>query len=74
MSNQEIISQALNLPLADRILIVNELVESFNPMNPNVEEQWKVELLKREKLLKTGELKTVSYEEFFAKDCSLSYV
>jgi len=68
MSNQEIISQALNLPLADRLLIVNELVESFNPMNPNVEEQWKVELLKREKLLKSGELKTVSYEEFFGED------
>ena len=65
MSNQEIISQALNLPLADRLLIVNELVESFNPMNPNVEEQWKAELLRREKLLKSGELKTVSYEEFF---------
>jgi len=68
MSNQEIISQALNLPLADRLLIVNELVESFNPMNPNVEEQWKVELLKREKLLKSGELKTVSYKEFFGED------
>ena len=68
MSNQEIISQALNLPLADRLLIVNELVESFNPMNPNIEEQWKVELLKREKLLKSGELKTLSYEEFFGED------
>jgi len=68
MSNQEIISQALNLPLADRLLIINELVESFNPMNPNVEEQWKAELLKREKLLKSGELKTVSYEEFFGED------
>ena len=68
MSNQEIISQALNLPLADRLLIVNELVESFNPMNPNVEEQWRVELLRREKLLKSGELKTVSYEKFFGED------
>ena len=68
MSNQEIISQALNLPLADRLLIVNELVESFNPMNPNVEEQWRVELLRREKLLKSGELKTLSYEEFFGED------
>jgi len=37
-------------------------------MNPNVEKQWKVELLKREKLLKSGELKTLSYEEFFGKD------
>ena len=68
MSNQEIISQALNLPLADRLLIVNELVESFNPMNSDVEEQWKAELLKREKLLQSGELKTVSYEEFFGED------
>jgi len=68
MSNQEIISQALNLPLAERLLIVNELVESFNPMNSDVEEQWKVELLKREKLLKAGKLKTVSYEEFFGED------
>ena len=37
MSNKEIISEALNLPLADRLFIVNTLVESFNPMDSDVE-------------------------------------
>jgi len=68
MSNQEIILQALKLPLADRLQIVNELVESFNAMQPDIEHKWKKELLKREERLQSGELKTVSYEEFFGEN------
>jgi hypothetical protein len=37
MSNVEIISEALNLPLTDRLLIVNRLIESFNPMDSDIE-------------------------------------
>ena len=68
MSKQEIILEALNLPLADRLLIVNKLVESFNPMNSDVQEKWKKELLKRDELLEKGQLNTLSYEEFFGEN------
>ncbi len=68
MSNREIISEALNLPLADRLFIVNKLVESFNPMNAEVEKKWLEEINQREKLLEAGELKTLSYREFFGEN------
>ena len=68
MSNKEIISEALNLPLADRLFIVNKLVESFNPMNSKVEKNWIDEVNNRKKLLAAGKLETVSYKEFFGKD------
>jgi len=65
MSNKEIIFEALNLPLADRLFIVNRLVESFNPMDAEVEKKWIDEVSNRKKLLKTGKLETISYSEFF---------
>lgn len=68
MSNKEIISEALNLPLADRLFIVNKLVESFNPMNSEVEKNWIEEVNDRKKLLEAGKLETVSYKEFFGEN------
>jgi len=65
MSNKEIILEALNLPLADRLFIVNKLVESFNPMNTEIEKKWIDEVTNRKKLLDAGKLETISYSEFF---------
>ena len=68
MSNKEIISQVLTLPLDDRLFIVNKVIESFNPMNSEVEKQWLDEVTNRKKLLEAGELETISYSEFFGED------
>ncbi len=68
MSNQEIISQTLTLPLADRLFIVNQIVESINPMDNKIEKQWIEEVKSRHKLLEIGKLETVSYKEFFGED------
>lgn len=68
MSNTEIISEALNLPLVNRLFIVNKLVESFNPMNADVEKEWLKELKERKELLEQEKLETVSYKEFFGED------
>jgi len=65
MSNKEIISQALTLPLADRLFIVNQIVESFNPMNSDIEKKWINEVKERKELLEVGKLETVSYKDFF---------
>lgn len=65
MSNKEIIFEALNLPLADRLFIVNQLVESFNPMEKEVEKKWIDEVSNRKRLLEAGKLETISYSEFF---------
>ena len=65
MSNTEIISEALNLPLAERLLIVNTLVESFNTMDKDVEKAWLEEVEKRKVQLQNNEIETISYKEFF---------
>jgi len=65
MSNNEIVTEALSLPLADRLYIVNQLLESFNPIQPQIESKWKDELSKRKKLLESKEAQTLSYQEFF---------
>lgn len=68
MSNKEILSEALNLPLAERLFIVNQLIESFNSMNDKIEKKWIDEVFKRKKLYEAGELKTRSYQEFFGEN------
>ena len=68
MSNKEILSEALNLPLAERLFIVNQLIESFNSMNEKMEKKWTNEASKRKKLYEAGELRTLSYKEFFGED------
>ena len=65
MSHQELVSEALNLPLSERLMMVNTLVESFNPMQEEVALEWKEELKHREKSLHTEDSKTISYDEFF---------
>jgi len=37
MSNNEIVSEALSLPLADRFYSVNQLLESFNPIQSQLD-------------------------------------
>ncbi len=68
MSNKEIISEALNLPLADRLFIVNKLIESFNPMDESIQKKWLKEIDDRQALFEKGELETLSYSEFFDED------
>lgn len=68
MSNTEILSEALNLPLTERLFIVTKLIESFNKMNSDIEKSWMQELHDRKKLLEAGELKTISYKEFFSEN------
>jgi len=67
MSYTEIVSEALELPVSDRLQIVNELVESFNPMESDVEAKWEEELMERHKLFEAGKIRTVSYEEIFGE-------
>jgi len=67
MSNTEIITEALNLPLAERLLIVNTLVESYNSMDSDIETEWIKEVKKRQRQLDNNEVETLSYQDFFGE-------
>jgi putative addiction module component (TIGR02574 family) len=65
MSLNEIIDEALTLKPQDRYLIIENLVQSLNQPNLEIDKLWIEESSKRVKALKDGSLKTVSYEDVF---------
>ena len=65
MSLNEIIDEALTLKPQDRYLIIENLVQSLNQPNLEIDKLWIEESSKRVKAIKDGSLKTVSYEDVF---------
>ncbi len=64
MSKNDILEGALNLPIEDRIKLVETLLESYNSFdNDSIEKAWLEEVTKRTENLDNSD--TLSYEEFF---------
>ncbi|RLA74371.1 MAG: hypothetical protein DRG78_21390 [Epsilonproteobacteria bacterium] len=68
MSINEILKNALILPIDERIIITDMLTQSLNPMDKEIEKNWIDEVNQRLELLDKGELTTISSEEFFNED------
>ncbi len=66
MSLNEIINEALILKPQERYLIIENLVQSLNQPNSEIDKLWIEESMKRVQAIKDGTLKTVSYEDVFA--------
>ena len=65
MSINEILKSVLELPLDERVVVVDLLTQSLNTPNSEIEQKWEDEVNKRLELLDNGELETVSSEDFF---------
>jgi putative addiction module component (TIGR02574 family) len=65
MSTAEVIEQALSLKAADRYLLLELLHSSLDKPDPEIEQVWHEEILRRVKALDEGQMKTVSMEEVF---------
>jgi hypothetical protein len=64
MSKNDILEGALNLPIEDRIKLVETLLESYNSFDNNsIEKAWVDEVNKRAENL--DDSNTLSYEDFF---------
>lgn len=64
MSKNDILESALNLPIEDRIKLVETLLESYNSFdNDSIEKTWVDEVTKRAENLDDSD--TLSYKEFF---------
>ena len=64
MSKNDILESALNLPIEDRIKLVETLLESYNSFdNDSIEKDWLDEVTKRAENLDDSD--RLSYEEFF---------
>ena len=65
MSLAKIIDEALHLKPQDRYVIIENLVNSLNEPNSEIDKVWIEESLKRLESYKTGAMKTYSYAEVF---------
>ncbi len=65
MSTTEVIKQALKLKSADRYLLLEMLHSSLDKPDPEIDQVWHVEILRRIKAFDEGRLETVSMEETF---------
>ncbi|HDY70672.1 MAG TPA: addiction module protein [Nitrospirae bacterium] len=67
MKTNELISEAMSLPVEVRTLLVNKLLESLNPPDKEIDELWAKEAEKRVEDIRTGKVKTIPGEEVFKK-------
>ncbi|WP_040432811.1 addiction module protein [Chlorobium ferrooxidans] len=65
MKTQELISEAISLPIEERALIVDYLLKSLNPAESATEKKWAQEAQRRLQDLRSGKVKSVSAEKVF---------
>lgn len=63
----DLISEAVSLPVEIRIRLVEKLLQSLNPTDHDIDERWAVEAEKRVAQIEGGEVKTVSGDEVFER-------
>jgi putative addiction module component (TIGR02574 family) len=66
-STAEIIHEAESLPIEERTVVVNSLLRSLNPPDPEVDRQWGAVAKRRLAELRSGCVKPVPGEEVFAR-------
>lgn len=67
MGVNEVINQAMELKPQERYLIIEQLIQSLNQPDKEIEKLWIEESEKRLAAYEKGDLKTVSFEEVFNK-------
>lgn len=66
-STAEIIREAESLPVEERTAIVESLLRSLNPPDPEIDQKWAAVAKRRLQELRSGRVKAVPGEEVFAK-------
>jgi len=63
MKTAEIMNELANLPVEERALIADSLLQTLNPSQPEIEQEWLKIAQQRLLEISTGSVKTVSMEE-----------
>lgn len=66
-STAEIIHEAEALPVEERTLVVESLLRSLNPPDPEIDRKWAVVAKRRLEELRSGRVKPVPGDEVFAR-------
>lgn len=66
-STAEIIREAASLPVEERTVVIDSLLRSLNPPDPETDRKWAAVAKRRLEELRSGRVKPVPGEEVFAK-------
>lgn len=66
-STVEIIHDAVSLPVEERTVVVDSLLRSLNPPDPEIDRKWAAVANRRLEELRSGRVKPIPGEEVFAK-------
>lgn len=64
---KEIIEEAMSLPVEERAMVVNSLLQTLNPPDTEIERAWVKVAKHRLAELRSGSVKAVPGDEVFAK-------
>jgi len=63
MDRQQLISEIENLPIEERTSIIDELLQSLNTPDPEIEEAWIEEAERRLDEIESGKVETIPGEQ-----------
>lgn len=66
-STTEIIEEACDLPVDERVIVTDALLKSLNAPDPEIEREWLDEVKRRIEDLHSGRVKGIPGEEVMAK-------
>ena len=66
-STAEIIHEAEGLPVEERTVVVDSLLRSLNPPDPEIDRKWGIVAKRRLEGLRSGRVKPVPGDEVFAR-------
>jgi putative addiction module component (TIGR02574 family) len=67
ISTEELISEAVSLPLDIRLQLIERLLNSLHPTHKDIDELWAVEAERRVKEVESGTAKPIPGSEVFSK-------
>ncbi|MEE9344452.1 MAG: addiction module protein [Methylococcales bacterium] len=67
MNTNELIDEAVSLPVEKRVLIVDSLLQSLNQPNSKIDEKWNKVAQKRLMEMRSGKIEPVPGEQVFKK-------
>ena len=66
LTTNELIEEAMNLPVELRAKLIETLIKSFNPAQDDIDKLWAIEAEKRISEVESGQVQLIDGEKVFA--------
>ncbi len=64
---REIVKEAESLPVEERAIVIDSLLRTLNPPDPEIDRQWILAAKRRLTELRAGEVKSIPGEDVFSR-------